>query len=164
MYHWIAQCEQQNVPITWDLIKRVATDLAPKFGVDENDLSFSHGWQQRFAKRFELSMNRIHGESGSADINAVHDNLPHTHEKICQYAPRDIYNVDETMLFYASAPLTTISRDSIQGVKQDKSRLTIALTVNADASDFREPLFIGNSANPACFKKKVRYDIDRALL
>lgn len=62
--------------------------------------------------------------------------------------------MDEIALFYCNRPATTIATQPIPGMKQDKSRVTVALTVNVDGSDFREPLIIGKSLHPACFKKK----------
>jgi len=38
------------------------------------------------------------------------------------------------------------------GVKSDKTRMTIALTCNADGSEKRPLLFIGKSQRPRCFK------------
>ena len=48
-----------------------------------------------------------------------------------QYASKDVFNMDETALFYCSAPNTTIAPTSFKGIKDDKSRLTVVATVNA---------------------------------
>ena len=48
----------------------------------------------------------------------------------------------------------TIARQQLEGAKKDKTRITIAFTCNASGMDRFEPLFIGHSEKPRCFKKK----------
>ena len=53
------------------------------------------------------------------------------------YDPEDIYNMDETGLFWRYAPNSGISSldSSTGGVKKDKARISLALTSNATGSD-----------------------------
>ena len=76
-------------------------------------------------------------------------------ETIAQYQPQDVYNMDETGLFYNLASDITISRRQIEGTKKDKTCLTIAFTCNANGSDRLSPLFIGHAARSCCFNKKT---------
>ena len=41
------------------------------------------------------------------------------------------------------------------GIKQKKTRLTYAFTVNAEGSDFRKPIVIGSAWRPRCFAKRA---------
>jgi hypothetical protein len=53
---------------------------------------------------------------------------------ICNgYNPDDIYNIDETGLFWRYAPNSGISLldDSTSGIKKDKIRISLVLTSNA---------------------------------
>jgi hypothetical protein len=53
---------------------------------------------------------------------------------ICNgYNPDDIYNIDETGLFWRYAPNSRISLldDSTSGIKKDKIRISLVLTSNA---------------------------------
>ena len=75
--------------------------------------------------------------------------------KIAQYEARDVYNMDETGLFYNLAPDTTISHRQIEGSKKDKTCLTIAFICNADDTDRLSSLFIGHAGKPRCFNKKT---------
>lgn len=85
---------------------------------------------------------------------ALYEVLPEIKQKIARYNSRDVYNMDETGLFYCCAPNRTISRDRVEGLKADKTRITIAFTANADGSDKLDPFFIGHAKNPRCFGKK----------
>lgn len=85
----------------------------------------------------------------------INELIIHIKRRIAEYGLQDIYNIDETSLFYNLAPNTTISRRQIEGSKKDKTRLTIGFTCNADGSDRLPLLFIGHAARPRCFNKKT---------
>ena len=69
------------------------------------------------------------------------------------YEPRDIYNMDETGLFYRTLPDRTLSikGDECKGGKKSKDRITVSLCVNM-VGDFEKPLVIGRAAVPRCMK------------
>ncbi|KAF0714158.1 Aste57867_4014 [Aphanomyces stellatus] len=67
------------------------------------------------------------------------------------YDKSDIYNMDETGLFYNYQPNTTISNEPRSGVKKDKSRISVALAANADGTDKLPLFFIGKAKRPRCF-------------
>ena len=145
------ECERQNLPLNWHMITAAANEFAQKFEYEENTFKSSNGWKCGFKKRFDIKLHRTHGEAASADFAAISSELPGIITKLRGYKSSDVYNMDETAILYCNPPLTTIGSRRIQGMKQDKSRMTVALTVNADGSDFREPLIIGKSINPRCF-------------
>lgn len=70
------------------------------------------------------------------------------------YSPRDIYNADETGLFYQLLPSKTLAfkGEKCMGGKKSKNRLTVLMTANMDGSDKRKLLLIGKSLKPRCFK------------
>ena len=103
-------------------------------------------------------MHRLHGEGASVDTEAADEKLPEIQEIVSRYNPKNIYNMDETALYYSAAPKTTISTNKVSGTKVDKKRLTIALTVNSDGSDKRRPMIIGHAERPASFKRKYASD------
>ncbi|CAG8700032.1 16226_t:CDS:1, partial [Dentiscutata heterogama] len=60
-----------------------------------------------------------YGESGSANLEAIELNLPIIICKTDKYSLRDIYNIDETRLFYSIAPDHTITSCQIEGAKKN---------------------------------------------
>ena len=76
-------------------------------------------------------------------------------KKLKQYDLDDIFNMDETALFYNMPPITTIARERIEGRKKNKVRLTVALTCNATGTERLDPFFIGHANKPRCFNKKT---------
>jgi hypothetical protein len=68
------------------------------------------------------------------------------------YEDNDIFNIDETGLFWKLTPERTLTTEAGSGGKKSKDRITLALTTNADGSEKLEPWIIGKSKNPRCFK------------
>ena len=77
------------------------------------------------------------------------------HFLINNYLPCNIYNFDETGLFYRGLPSRTlcISSDKCKNGKFSKERITIGLCCNLDGTDKLRPIVIGKSAKPRCFRK-----------
>ena len=67
--------------------------------------------------------------------------------------PANVYNLDETALFYELQTAMTIATGPVKGGKDSKKRITIASCCNATGSDKRKPLVIGHAKIPRCFKK-----------
>ncbi|GFV92808.1 tigger transposable element-derived protein 1 [Trichonephila clavipes] len=100
----------------------------------------------------------MHGESANSDKEAA--------EKCCLkfqefietegYLPQQIFNCDETGLFWKHMPNRTyITKDekSVPGHKPMKDRLTLLLGAN-DSGDMKlKPLLVYLSENPRSFKK-----------
>lgn len=77
-----------------------------------------------------------------------------------QYSPNDIYNIDETGLFYKQTPNKSYvpCNDSSKGGINSKVRLTVALFANW-AGQKENPIIIGNAKRPRCFG---RVDIEKS--
>lgn len=123
----------------------------------QNAPTFSNGWYEAFCQRNGFQKYTQHGESGSVPIDSpeVQVAVATIKSEIMKYQQKDIYNMDETGLYYNMEPDYTIARQRIEGSKKDKTRLTIAFTCNADGSDRFKPLFIGHAAKPRCFARKT---------
>ena len=65
--------------------------------------------------------------------------------KLKGYSPSDIYNGDETALFYKSLPHRTYCHadDKLSGSAKHKDRLTLLIITNMDGSDHRKLSVIG---------------------
>lgn len=69
----------------------------------------------------------MHGESGSVDQEAVQAAITHIQQTIAEFDPNDVYNMDETGLYYCLAPNRTIASGRVSGFKKVKTRMSIAL-------------------------------------
>ena len=69
----------------------------------DGQLILSNGWLSRWKGRHGVFSVRLHGEAGGADQQGVaraQRELPGIIEK---YRPEDVFNIDETGLFYRQA-------------------------------------------------------------
>lgn len=73
---------------------------------------------------------------------------------IKDYDIKDIFNCDETGLFFKALPEYSLqySQRLNNDIKTSKERLTLLLCCNMDGSEKLKPLIIGKSEKPRCFK------------
>ena len=74
------------------------------------------------------------------------------------YDVQDIYNGDETALFYKCLPHRTYCKagEKPAGSAKCKDRLTLLIITNMDGSDHRKLSVIGKAKNPRCLQKKYK--------
>ena len=119
----------------------------------------SHGWLDRFKQRNNICFKTVCGESASVSDVAVKEWHKEVLSKILdKFKPCDIYNADETGLFWQCLPNKTMDfkGNKCHGGKKSKERVTLLLAGNMDGSDKIKPLIIGKSENPRCFKNLNR--------
>ena len=121
--------------------------------------SFIHRW----TKRYGIVNKAICGSKESA---APHDELEIWKETVLlptlsRYSPNDIYNGDETALFYKLLPHRTycFDGDKPAGSAKRKDRLTLLIITNMDGSDHRKLSVIGKSKTPRCLQKKYKMQV-----
>ena len=103
---------------------------------------------------------------GSKESATPHDELETWKETVlvptlARYSPNDIYNGDETALFYKSLPHRTycFDGDKPAGSAKRKDRLTLLIITNMDGSDHRKLSVIGKSKTPHCLQKKYKMQV-----
>ena len=76
--------------------------------------------------------------------------------------PRKVFNAYETGLYWRAIPDGTLAFKNAEaaGSKIAKNRVTLLLACNMDRSEKLEPLTIGKSKNPRCFKNVKRLPVD----
>jgi hypothetical protein len=96
---WIL-ANQERIPISGDLIKENVAKILDRLHPGHELFEFSNGWLKAFKLRHGIKSFCPFGESGSIDMNAVNLALPGICQLLDQYAWKDIYNMDETGLFF----------------------------------------------------------------
>jgi hypothetical protein len=64
----------------------------------------------------------------------------------------DIYNMDETALYWKSSPDNSLASEELRGGEADKSRITANFCCNADGSHKLDIFFIAKALRPRAFK------------
>ena len=150
---WIGQARSQNVPLSGPILMEKADSLAKKLGYSE--FKCSSEWLEQFKGRHGLTFKKIVGESGTVSSAMTQEwistSLP---ALLSEFKPEDIYNADETGLFYKCLPEKTFAMkgDTCKGGKLSKERLTVLVAANMTGSDKLPLLAIGKFAKPRCFK------------
>ncbi len=103
----------------------------------------------------------LHGEGSEVDKNdpELLSALEKLYSIIAQYDPENVYNMDETRLFFRLLPRysTLMPNDdisSIRGKKKAKDRVSLIVCANASGTHKIPCVMIGKSKEPACIKDR----------
>jgi hypothetical protein len=114
---WIDQMTSKGVILTEALITEKAELFAKLLEVPEDELSFSNGWIFKFKLRNDLRAYRLHGEANSAPLQTLPIQRQKLREILSRYDPDNIYNADETGLFFRMMPNQTLAKRASAGKK-----------------------------------------------
>ncbi|XP_037520679.1 tigger transposable element-derived protein 6-like [Rhipicephalus sanguineus] len=166
LYAWFLETRAKNIPIDGPMLMEKAKWFAAALGVD--GFTGGTGWQQRFKTRYGIVGKTLSGESGATNSQDTEKWLSEEWPNIRDnFAPSDIYNADETALFWQMLPNKTLDLKgtSCHGGKMSKVRVSILLAADMDGSCKLRPFVIGKSKSPRCFKNAkslpVRYAFNK---
>ena len=175
---WISDCREKKISLDTNMIRAKARSLYASIApereeesvADEGDehdpqpsassgFAASKGWFEKFKKRFGLRSVSLYGEAASADQDAadryVEEDFPTLIEE-GGYVPEQVFNMDETGLFWKRMPSRTfLYKDELKrpGFKAHKDRVTLVMCGNA-AGFMLKPGLIYKSLNPRALKNK----------
>ena len=158
VYEWyVLACSKHIYPGGPQLIEK-AKEIAERLG--KSNFKGSRGWLEKWKLRYNIKQVKICGESGDVHgetIDSWKERLP---EILEGYAKEDIWNMDETGVFWQALPDRGFGGKGRQckGGKKSKQRVTIAFFVSA-AGKKEKPIFIWKSENPRCLRR-----FDKSLL
>ena len=151
---WFKNVRDQNLPISGPMLSAKAEEFAQR--LDHSDFKCSNGWLDRFKERHNITFKKICGESKSVDVNSkgMTDWTAELNGILTEFKPENIFNADETGLFFRLLPEKTLEFKGVDcsGGKRSKERLTVLVAANMTGTDKLPLLVIGKSANPRCFK------------
>ena len=109
--------------------------------------SFSSGWLTNYKRRHNIIERTQHGEAGSVPASS-HEEMRAIQTLCGEYSEEDIYNMDETGLYWRRAISKGLTSRSQPGRKKSKERVSLAFCSNYTGSR-RMPIWaIGKSARP----------------
>lgn len=170
MYIWFVQQREKGVLISGEFLKTKAVkfceELEGSIGCDpEQEFKASDGWLTRWKKRYEIRRMNICGEKLNAQPQLEELNKfkrkPHKILTKDGYTGEQIYNCDESGLYYRSLPTKTLvakEERSAPGYKISKDRVTLMACSHVTGDHKLKLLIIGKSKNPRAFKKIKQRD------
>ena len=165
---WIESQIQKRTPLSLFTIQTKAKSLFDTMKERAGDdcaveFNASAGWFRRFKKRFGFHNVRVTGEAASADEEGAKKFVDDLDVIIKEkgYMAEQIFNVDETGLFWKRMPKRSYihkEAKTMPGFKAFKDRLTLLLGGNVAGFKLK-PFLIYHSENPRAFKNINRHTL-----
>lgn len=152
---WFQGMRSKNAVITGPMICERAKQFAVSMKVD--GFEANDGWLHRWKKNQNIAFRKICGEKAAADYGASKEWVKSTLPNIIKDLPPDqVYNADESGLFYKALPTGTFALrgEQVFGGKMSKLRITLLFLCNSDGSDKRV-YAIGKAKQPHCCRGKA---------
>lgn len=152
---WLKQARSQNLPIGGDLLREKAVKLAELLHIE--NFKGSVGWLDKFKQRHGISFKTVQGEAEAVNMSSLKEwQCRIVRPLLEQFSPNDVFNLDETGLFWQLLPNKTMAfrGERCTSGKKSKERITLLAGANMSGSEKLPLLVIGKSKKPRCFKNK----------
>ncbi|GBB97228.1 hypothetical protein RclHR1_29410002 [Rhizophagus clarus] len=143
---WILKALENGVDISDQVLHKKAMMFASLYRI--KNFKGSNGWIGRFKKRHNLSCYLKQREAASALLKKLDEFKEELQDLIHEYSLDDVFNCDETELYWKIEPKRTISNKPVSERKQSKDQIIILLCSNATGTEKLKPAFIHKYKNP----------------
>ncbi|XP_041625152.1 jerky protein homolog [Vulpes lagopus] len=152
LYEWFLGKRAEGVPVSGPMLIEKAKDFYEQMQLTEPCV-FSGGWLWRFKARHGIKKLDASGERQGADHRAAEQFCGFFRSLTAEHglSPEQVYNADETGLFWRSLPNPGLEGGPAPGIRQNKDRLTVLMCANATGSHKIKPLVIGKCGAPRAF-------------
>lgn len=156
LLEWFNNQRAQGNPVSGPICSEKAKFFFEALGLEGN-FDASSGWLTRFKQRHGIRELDIRGEILSGDNSAAENFCKEFNEFVSRenLLPEQIYNADETGLFWKCLPSKTLAAEnerSAPGHKVSKERLTLMCCSNATGTHKVKLFVVGKSKKPRSFK------------
>lgn len=161
LLQWFKLQRDRGIPVNGPLLQEKANFFARQ--LDIQDFKCSMSWINRFKVRHNIVSGKIAGESLSVQQSDVIDWLEKVWPTLrAQFKDDEIFNADETGLFYKLTPDKTLKfkGEKCKGGKLSKERITVMVAANMSGTVKKKLLVIGKSQRPRCFKNVRHLPVD----
>lgn len=158
---WFKQKRHAGISLNGELLKLKATEFATACGHEVGEQGITMSWINRWKYRHGISCKVMSGEGNDVDSEVVEDWVKGRLRGILEkYNQEDIFNIDESALFWKLLPCRTLAFQSekVYGGKMSKERVTF-LVGSSMAGEKLPLLVIGKFANPRSFRHVKRLPI-----
>jgi hypothetical protein len=153
LFEWQLKIERQGGITTGEILQEKARQIwrqLPQFR-DQECPEFSVRWLEKFKKRHHIQARSRFGEIASVP-ELAEEEMRSLQTIAGEYKEEDIYNMDETGLYWRMHLSYGLLSQVRPGLKKEKARVSIALCTNATGTDRLPPWIIGKSKVPQALK------------
>ncbi|XP_067126959.1 tigger transposable element-derived protein 6-like [Centruroides vittatus] len=149
---WFSVVTGQGVCVSGPMLKSKSEELAKKIG--HENFKATDGWLSRWKSRYNIKLKKVHIKDSSDSVSTGQWKSTKLSSLLQKFCADDIYNADETSLFYCATPDSFLSckRAALFGSKKVMDHVTVLCCSNMSGSDKRKLLVVGKSTKPQCFK------------
>ncbi|KAL2622862.1 hypothetical protein R1flu_003067 [Riccia fluitans] len=150
---WFNQMRARNAYLSEAMLKEKAESIAKL--LNHENFQASEDWVRRFKLCHQIETYVLLGEAGDASTEGIRlakESVP----KLIRdgnYEPEDVFNFDETGLFFRARPSRTLAKSYAAGQKSRKERITLGLCNNILGREKWMPVVITSAKRPRCFGK-----------
>jgi hypothetical protein len=161
LYIWIDNMRRANLLVPPSLAIAKAKNIASSLSILETDFKASWQWLSQFRVRRRLQKMLLHREGAEVNksnlglLAALYD----FYTIIAQYDPENVYNMDETGLFFCLLPRYSLLMpdediSTTRGKKKSKDRVSFIVCANAVGTHKIPYTLIGKAKTFACIKDR----------
>lgn len=153
LVQWQLRIEARGGFTTGEIIRQKAQNLWHQLSQYQGKPcpEFSERWLERYKKRHQIRVQQRFGEDASVP-ESTEDEMKALRTLAGEYNEEDIYNMDETGLFWRMTPSRGLSIQPRAGLKKDKSRISLVICTNATGSDKLPIWCIGKYKTPRALR------------
>ncbi|XP_036598361.1 jerky protein homolog-like [Trichosurus vulpecula] len=156
MLEWFNQQRAKGNPVSGPICAKRAEFFFYALGMD-GDFNPSAGWLTRFKQRHSIREINIRGEKLNGDETAMDEFCSNFREFVQRenLQPEQIYNADETGLFWKCLPTRTSAvkgKFTASGRKLIEERVTVMCCANATGLHKLKLCVVGKAKKPRSFK------------
>jgi len=139
LWEWHQSIEIRGGIITGDILLEKARQIWPRIPeyANQEEPTFSRGWLTRFKARHKIKKHQFNGEAGSVNLVNIAEEMRAIQTLCGEYQEDEIFNADETGLYWKQSPKSGLSTQVRPGKKADKSRITLMLCSNSTKGQYQ---------------------------
>jgi hypothetical protein len=144
VFKWFKQARANNIPLNRPIIQEKAMEFVTDLKF--MDFKASNGWLESWRSRFSIGFFKVCGESADVDDNVVDDFRSKIGKIVEGYKAEDIFNADETGLFFKALPDKTLAPkgEACKGGKLAKERITCDVALSRNSKTFHKFIYFCN--------------------
>jgi hypothetical protein len=138
--------------ISGDILKEKAALFWPVLYPGLSSPKLSNGWLEGFKLRHSIKKYKRHGKAADVNTDANNKAIHNLRVRTSLYHLSDIYNIDESGLYWEMVPDVSLSTQQLSENKKAKACVSIAVLANGDDTERPRMWVIGSAKQPRCFK------------